>query len=190
MSGGHLKSRDCRVGLVDQRLHFSIEMTPSTAETCYLCADVTHEPTDAMELIAPCACRSYIHRSCLDDWRRTSIAAKSNCPTCTQPYEMEEAETMPTNVVEVAWDVLLGCWFNIFTCVWSVGLMVAAVLVGPFVGMLAVTSVSMKIYNSVLHHQFGLEPNAGQYISQQQRRHLPRVRNLRPIESIPTQLDC
>ncbi|KAF0726085.1 hypothetical protein Ae201684P_020473 [Aphanomyces euteiches] len=59
---------------------------------CYLCMESTlggeNEP---MELIAPCACQTYIHRECLDRWRITSNTrnAMTECPTCRSPYKTE-----------------------------------------------------------------------------------------------------
>ncbi|KAG9398077.1 hypothetical protein AC1031_014998 [Aphanomyces cochlioides] len=59
---------------------------------CYICTDTTcgfiNSPT---ELIAPCSCRTYVHRKCLDHWRVTSFAynCMTECPTCRNEYEFE-----------------------------------------------------------------------------------------------------
>ncbi|OQR86678.1 hypothetical protein ACHHYP_10240 [Achlya hypogyna] len=54
---------------------------------CYMCWDASV----ASELIAPCACTSYVHRACLDKWRSTSLTldAATHCPTCRSPYDLE-----------------------------------------------------------------------------------------------------
>ncbi|KAF0698080.1 Aste57867_11277 [Aphanomyces stellatus] len=68
--------------------HNSYDDDPS----CYMCMESTRGGVDSpMELIAPCACLSYVHRHCLDHWRATSNTyhAMTRCPTCHQNYAFE-----------------------------------------------------------------------------------------------------
>ncbi|KAF0698082.1 Aste57867_11279 [Aphanomyces stellatus] len=60
--------------------------------TCYMCMESTYGSVDTpLELIAPCVCRSYVHRKCLDHWRVTSNTsqAMTRCPTCRQDYTFD-----------------------------------------------------------------------------------------------------
>ena len=55
-------------------------------------ADIYGAGGDGHEFIAPCVCRSYVHRRCLDVWRASAMApqAMTHCPTCKNAYEYEE----------------------------------------------------------------------------------------------------
>ncbi|KAF0687942.1 Aste57867_20434 [Aphanomyces stellatus] len=65
------------------------------APSCYLCTETQSSSStaqcDPIELLAPCACQTYIHRACLDDWRRMSTTsnARTHCPTCKSAFEFE-----------------------------------------------------------------------------------------------------
>ncbi|EQC36653.1 hypothetical protein SDRG_06090 [Saprolegnia diclina VS20] len=54
---------------------------------CYMC----WSSTSPSELIAPCACTSYVHRDCLERWRATSSTADAptHCPTCRMRYVLD-----------------------------------------------------------------------------------------------------
>ncbi|KDO24574.1 hypothetical protein SPRG_10105 [Saprolegnia parasitica CBS 223.65] len=54
---------------------------------CYMC----WSSTSPSELIAPCACTSYVHRDCLERWRATSSTADAptHCPTCRLRYVLD-----------------------------------------------------------------------------------------------------
>ncbi|KAF0726086.1 hypothetical protein Ae201684P_020481 [Aphanomyces euteiches] len=53
----------------------------------------------ATELIAPCSCQTYIHRTCLDKKRCTAIAIHSmtECQTCHVKYELEPISSLNPN---------------------------------------------------------------------------------------------
>ncbi|CAK4104279.1 unnamed protein product, partial [Aphanomyces euteiches] len=60
--------------------------TPS----CYICLDsMCGLEGDDLELIAPCACQTFVHRRCLDDWHKSSNS-KAHCQTCKSAFEFEE----------------------------------------------------------------------------------------------------
>jgi hypothetical protein len=76
-------------------------------------------------LIAPCLCSGtsrWIHRGCLDQWRRT--AARSSCSVCGFHYKLESMSTRRRYWLLVARDVFLmlcvvlavttGCGFVVF----------------------------------------------------------------------------
>ncbi|KAF0742423.1 hypothetical protein Ae201684P_008222 [Aphanomyces euteiches] len=80
---------------------------------CYICLDSMNGPSgDAYELMAPCACQTYIHRSCLDGWRRMSKTEKpqTHCPTCKTAFQME-VSTLPLTRVERAIQTVSTYWF-------------------------------------------------------------------------------
>lgn len=63
--------------------------------TCIIClqadCDDAEVGDDGRELMAPCACRSYVHRHCLNMWRSNSMVpgAMTECPTCKSQYQYE-----------------------------------------------------------------------------------------------------
>ncbi|OQR91154.1 hypothetical protein THRCLA_09090 [Thraustotheca clavata] len=61
-------------------------------ETCYICLDSDVKS----EIIAPCSCSTYVHRSCLEKWRLTSTSeeALTHCPTCRSRYRLEGASSI------------------------------------------------------------------------------------------------
>ncbi|KAF0687945.1 Aste57867_20437 [Aphanomyces stellatus] len=82
-----------------------VPSTDDVSPCCYICTESTNARAgDLMELMAPCACRTFVHRVCLDNWRRVSTAASSatHCRTCKSAFEME----FHVNVAETARDFL------------------------------------------------------------------------------------
>ncbi|KAH9197808.1 hypothetical protein AeNC1_000175 [Aphanomyces euteiches] len=80
---------------------------------CYICLDsVNRTSGDDLELIAPCACQTYIHRCCLDGWRRTSqtINCQTHCPTCLKAFQMESSAPLTKN--EHGYEVISTYWWR------------------------------------------------------------------------------
>lgn len=64
------------------------------AIVCRICLD--HEDTPSNPLLRPCRCRgsmAYVHRNCLNEWRRQSIHPNSiyQCDTCKFEYRFATA---------------------------------------------------------------------------------------------------
>ena len=84
-------------------LDVDLDDNPNDEHVCIICLDddVDHGGAKSngaggkYELIAPCVCRSYVHRRCLDVWRVSSMVpqAMTHCPTCKTAYEYEEDES-------------------------------------------------------------------------------------------------
>ncbi|EQC36655.1 hypothetical protein SDRG_06092 [Saprolegnia diclina VS20] len=77
----------------------AIPVLPSSPYCCFYCLDDGNGPErSATELIAPCACATYIHRDCLDTLRVSSRMpnAMTHCGTCGEAFAFlesgEEAE--------------------------------------------------------------------------------------------------
>lgn len=67
-------------------------------KTCRICLEEDRE-----ELIAPCLCKGtskWIHRTCLDRWRRENRRAYERCNECKALYVIE---TMPVEVKREIW---------------------------------------------------------------------------------------
>ncbi|KAF0690702.1 Aste57867_17912 [Aphanomyces stellatus] len=80
------------LGPVAASIHANVEEDDETPH-CYMCMESTRDVEfSPMELIAPCACASLVHRDCLDRWRvsSTTFHAMTRCPTCHTRYEIEE----------------------------------------------------------------------------------------------------
>jgi hypothetical protein len=66
----------------------------ASAIVCRICLD--HEDTPSNPLLRPCRCRgsmAYVHRNCLNEWRRQSIHPNSiyQCDTCKFEYRFATA---------------------------------------------------------------------------------------------------
>jgi len=66
----------------------------ANAIVCRICLD--HEDTPSNPLLRPCRCRgsmAYVHRNCLNEWRRQSIHPNSiyQCDTCKFEYRFATA---------------------------------------------------------------------------------------------------
>ncbi|KAF0698081.1 Aste57867_11278 [Aphanomyces stellatus] len=97
------------------------------APTCYMCMESTHGCFDTpLELIAPCACQSFVHRKCLDHWRVTSYTyqAMTRCPTCHQDYTFDTVQVYNDEKLQHAiWKEQLWRW----------GLVLGVILLGSMV---------------------------------------------------------
>ena len=67
-------------------------------ETCWIClqdSPLNSKAGEGEELMKPCRCNSYVHRSCLNEWRhQTQINPRNfwNCPNCTTAYQFRRYE--------------------------------------------------------------------------------------------------
>jgi hypothetical protein len=62
---------------------------------CWMC----HGSQAPWEMIRPCACAAFVHRSCLDRWRSVSPNPTSfgACDVCQTPYEFEDDPLVPVD---------------------------------------------------------------------------------------------
>ncbi|KAF0715147.1 Aste57867_3542 [Aphanomyces stellatus] len=144
---------------------------------CFVCLDDTMGADDGpMELIAPCPCRSHVHRACLDDWRRLSDApdAASHCSACKSAFELLDVVPIdpPVKTLNRMLALTTHLSYVVFTCLWSCAVLLLVGLVGPFVGIRAVAFASLRVYNYCVERNWRCDaaPPA-----------LRRVRNLRPV---------
>lgn len=72
--------------------------------TCYYCLDVDEE--SEKDLIAPCSCKTYVHRKCLDEFRRKSYTPTSvtHCSVCKDAYQYEKPKQQVPSCCE--WQIL------------------------------------------------------------------------------------
>ena len=65
--------------------------SPSTNDDdiiCRICFMSSHE-SKALKLIKPCLCNEYVHVTCLNQWRATSMNAYYKCTTCQYNYVLK-----------------------------------------------------------------------------------------------------
>lgn len=74
---------------------------------CIYCLENDKEEND--ELIAPCSCKSYVHRSCLDTFRTssTTLLAMTHCSVCKDAFEYETVPEPRPYCCE--WQALFCC---------------------------------------------------------------------------------
>ncbi|KAF0718861.1 Aste57867_1425 [Aphanomyces stellatus] len=138
---------------------------------CYICHSSTSSPPQTpTELLAPCACSSYVHRTCLDTWRIASASqlAKSHCPTCKSAYEIE-----PHGAMRALRRSLDGTQ-RVFAQIGSGVAMGVLILASPLIGTMAAASAVVHV------QEFFTGPSKSHPTSHRQEE-LPRVRNLRPL---------
>ncbi|KAF0687941.1 Aste57867_20433 [Aphanomyces stellatus] len=179
---------------------------------CYICLDATSGPAgEPTELMAPCACQTYIHRTCLDGWRCVSSgkSSRTHCPTCKTEFQMERSTD--STRVERALETIAAHWW-VFSYRWV--LTVAAVLfifdasawydsddklmrlsgylsngaltlVGPIVGSILLASVALILNNFAQGclYSMGKVPKVVHEEPIQVPDLLGRVMNLRPLPS-------
>lgn len=79
-------------------------------EQCRICLC---DEMDTKSMLRPCQCSgtsAYVHRSCLDTWRKDSASAFMQCPSCKASYKFEPHTDVivPTDVVRIRrWLMLL-----------------------------------------------------------------------------------
>eukprot|EP01063_Lacrimia_lanifica_P016194 TRINITY_DN22807_c0_g1_i1.p1 TRINITY_DN22807_c0_g1~~TRINITY_DN22807_c0_g1_i1.p1 ORF type:complete len:352 (+),score=56.71 TRINITY_DN22807_c0_g1_i1:49-1104(+) len=84
--------------------------------TCWICLDHVAEASIPEDVLRPCPCAVYVHRSCLDEWRFSTLSSQTRdfCPTCKQPYEVDvlpgRRSTPSLGLVGTAVAVMLGIW--------------------------------------------------------------------------------
>eukprot|EP00992_Anisonema_acinus_P004580 TRINITY_DN16030_c0_g1_i1.p1 TRINITY_DN16030_c0_g1~~TRINITY_DN16030_c0_g1_i1.p1 ORF type:complete len:201 (-),score=38.97 TRINITY_DN16030_c0_g1_i1:53-604(-) len=78
--------------------------------TCWICL----ESADRNQLIRPCGCAEYVHRSCLDQWRFSGINPQSytRCPNCHFVFKLVTASN-DSMFSEAARQLRLSMWKHI-----------------------------------------------------------------------------
>ncbi|KAF0718860.1 hypothetical protein As57867_001423, partial [Aphanomyces stellatus] len=142
-------------GLTRRMPHKHQEPQDTVRPSCYICRDlkaVDHgNGGDALELVAPCVCRSHVHRGCLDAWRRCSLSktALSHCPTCKTAFELDPTPSIPWQLDRVG-QLGAAAVMRVATYLWAWTVLAAMCLFGPFVGPMSVAAAALELSKWVM----------------------------------------
>mmetsp|Transcript_103998 Transcript_103998/g.298991 ORF Transcript_103998/g.298991 Transcript_103998/m.298991 type:complete len:138 (-) Transcript_103998:247-660(-) len=69
-----------------------VSSTIESAPACRICLDGASSRS-AGSLIQPCRCESFVHRSCLDNWRRAGVNIENvtRCEACRSDFRFDGA---------------------------------------------------------------------------------------------------
>ena len=88
-------------------------------QDCWICLD--NDASNVRDFIAPCSCKAYVHRTCLDKFRTRSSTnyAMSHCSVCHSKFEYEDVESeSESNCCEWRWhyyfcvELIKRCFFT------------------------------------------------------------------------------